>query len=173
MKDHFCEQENAVLEAVESGRWPQGCDAELRSHVAQCEICADVVLVARILQQESQKARAEAPLPAAGLVWWKAQLRARHEAAARAAEPIAWVERAAAIFGVVSMIALTLWRWDLVTTWVDWLSDLPHSAPFHPGSLWNPGVFSVFQSFGLLIVLSASVCLLLTSLVLYFAFKEE
>jgi len=173
MKDYLCEQESAVLEAVESGRWPHGCDDELRTHVAQCAICADVVLVSRILQQEKQRAEADAPLPAAGLVWWKAQLRARREAAARAAEPIAWVERAAGLFGIVSLVALTLWRWDLVTTWIDWLADLPHSAPFHPGSLWNPGVFSLFQSFGLLIVLSASVCLLLTSLVLYFSFKEE
>ena len=173
MKHHFCEQENAVLEAVESGRWPQGCDATLRSHVAQCEICADVVLVARIFQHESQQARAEAPLPAAGLVWWKAQLRAKREAAARAAEPIAWVERAAAIFGVVSLAALTLWQWDWVAAWMGWVADLSHSAPFHPGSLLSPGLFSSFQSFGILIVLSAGACLLLTSIVLYIAFKEE
>jgi hypothetical protein len=54
-----------------------------------------------------------------------------------------------------------------------WVADLPHSAPFHPGSLLSPGVFSSLQSFGQLIVLSAGACLLLTSLVLYFAFKEE
>ena len=173
MKDYFCEQESAVLEAVESGRWPQGCDAELRAHVAQCATCGDVVLVARILQQEKRRAEVEAPLPAAGLVWWKAQLRARREAAARAAEPIAWVERAAGLFGVVSLVALALWRWDWVAAWIDWLADLPHSAPFRPGNLWTPGVFSLFQNFGLLIVLSASACLLLASLVLYFAFKEE
>ena len=60
-----------------------------------------------------------------------------------------------------------------VAAWMGWVADLPHSAPFHPGSLLSPGVFSSLQSFGQLIVLSAGACLLLTSLVLYFAFKEE
>ena len=173
MKAYFCEYESAVLEAVEWGRWPHGCAAELRAHVAQCAICADVALVARILEPESRRARAEAPLPAAGVVWWKVQLRVRREAAARDAEPIAWVERAAACFGVVSLVALILRRWVWVTTWIEWLSDLPHSAPFRPGTLLAPGVFSSFQNFGPLIVLSASACLLLASLVLYFALKEE
>src|SRR6266567_4213721 len=62
MKAYFCEHESAVLEALEWGRWPHGCAAELRAHVARCVICADVVLVARILQPESRaSARARRP----------------------------------------------------------------------------------------------------------------
>lgn len=173
MQDYFCEQEAAVLEAVESGRWPQACDPELRSHVSRCSICADVLFVAQTLQQENHWAQAEVALPAAGLVWWKAQMRARREAAERAAEPIAIIEKAAGIFGIISLVALAIWRWDLVADWLAWLADLPHSAAFRPDGLWNSGIFTATQNFGFLIILSAATCLLLASVVLYFALSKE
>lgn len=173
MKDYFCEQEAAVLEAVESGHWPQACGAELRAHVSRCSICADVLLVAQTLQQENQGARTEAALPAAGLVWWKAQMRAKREAAVRAAEPIAMVEKAAGIFGILSLVALAIWRWDLVADWLAWVADLPHSDAFRPGSLWNSGIFTAVQNLGFLIILSAATCLLLASVVLYFTFSKD
>jgi hypothetical protein len=173
MQEYFCEQEAAVLEAVESGRWPQACDPELRAHVSQCSICADVLLVAQTLQRENQWARAEVALPAAGLVWWKAQMRAKREAAERAAEPIAMVEKAAGIFGVLSLIALTIWRWDLVTEWFSWLRDLPNSSAFHPDGLWNSSFLITPQNFGFLTILSAGACLLLASVVLYLSLSKE
>lgn len=173
MQDYFCEQEAAVLEAVESGRWPHACDTELRAHVSQCSICADVLLVAQTFQQENQWARAEVALPASGLVWWKAQMRARREAAERAAEPIAMVEKAAGIFGIVFLIALTVWRWDLVTEWLSWLADLPHSAAFHPDGLLSSDSLITTQNFGFLAILSAGACLLLASVVLYYALSKD
>ncbi|HEV2349728.1 MAG TPA: hypothetical protein VG028_07785 [Terriglobia bacterium] len=171
--DYFCEQEASVLEAVESGRWPQACDEELRAHVAGCSICADVLLVAQTLQQENQWARTDVALPAAGLIWWKAQMRAKREAAMRAAAPIAMVEKAAGIFGVLSLVALAIWRWDLVANWLAWLADLPHSAAFRPGSLWNSGIITAVQNFGFLMILSAAACLLLASVVLYFTLSKD
>jgi hypothetical protein len=132
-----------------------------------------VLLVAQLLQQESQRAQSEVALPSAGLIWWKSQMRARREATVRAAEPIAMVEKAAGIFGIISLAALAMWRWDLVTDWVAWVADLPHSAAFHPGSLWNSGIFTAAQNFGFLIILSAATCLLLASVVLYFALSRD
>lgn len=173
MQDYYCENEGAVLEAVESGRWPLACDAELLAHVGQCSICADVLLVAQTLQLENQRVRTEVALPAAGLVWWKAQMRAKREATVRAAEPIRIVERAAGIFGIISLVALAVWRWDLVTDWLAWVADLPRSDAFRAGPLWNTGFFSAAQSFSLLIVLSAGACLLLASVVLYFTLSKD
>lgn len=173
MQDYLCEHEGAVLEAVESGRWPQACAAELRAHVGRCSICADVLLVAQTLQQESQWAHTEMALPAAGLVWWKAQMRARREAAVQAAEPIAMVEKAAGIFATLSLVVLAVWRWDLVADWMAWVADLPHADMFRPGSLWNSGIFASVQNFGFLVTLSAAGCLLLASVVLYFTFSKD
>jgi hypothetical protein len=173
MKAFYCDQEAAVLEAVTSGRWPQACDSELRAHALQCSICADVVLVAQTIQQENVWARTEVALPAAGLVWWKAQMRARREATVRAAEPIAIVESVAAIFGFVSLVGLALWRHDWVASWIAWVANLPHSDAFHPGRLWAPDVFSSFQSLSFFVVLSLSAGMLLASLVLYLVFTEK
>src|SRR5215472_15943597 len=105
MKAYRCDQEDAVLEAVGSGHWP---DAELRAHAAACPICADVALVAEVLEAENEWIEIEAPLPPAGLVWWKAQMRAKRDAAERAAAPIRLVERVAGIFGVVSLVILAI-----------------------------------------------------------------
>jgi len=173
MQDYFCQYEAAVLEAVESGRWPQACGAELRAHAARCSNCAEVLLVAQTLQQENQRARTEAALPAPGLVWWKAQMRARREAATRAVEPIALVEKAAGIFGIISLLALAIWRWDLVTDWLAWVADLPQSNAFRPGSLWNSGIVTAMQNFGFLIILTTAACVLLASVVLYFTFSKD
>ena len=84
-----CDQEPKVLEAVRSGHW----DESLRVHVASCSVCRDVVLVSEFLLKENEEAAAQAHLPDAGLVWWKAQLLARREAAQRAVRPIALIEK--------------------------------------------------------------------------------
>ena len=76
-----CEKEQAVTELLQTGRWPDACDAALRSHVESCAVCSEVVLVAGLLQEANSSLLAEVKLPDAGLVWWKAQLRARREAA--------------------------------------------------------------------------------------------
>jgi len=173
MKSNFCEHEGALLEAIEAGRWPLACDRELREHAAVCTICADVALVAQTLQQENQWARDEMAPPAAGLVWWKAQLRAKRESATRAVAPIAIVERAAGIFGVASIAALAVWRWDWVADWFTWFANLSRVIAPQAAALPTPDATSSLQGFSLLIVLSLSACLLLASVVLYLIFAEE
>jgi len=88
MKTPECRFEAEVLTAVLEARWPQRADAELRVHAERCPICAEVAGVAAALEGERETLRAEAALPDSGLVWWRAQLRARREAAKMAGRPI-------------------------------------------------------------------------------------
>jgi hypothetical protein len=81
-----CEFESEVLTAVLQSRWPERVDPELRAHVAKCEICSDVAIVAGAIDG-AREASATA-VPEAGRVWWRAQLRARREAAETAGRPI-------------------------------------------------------------------------------------
>jgi hypothetical protein len=84
-----CEFEAAILAAQPF--WPEGADAELRAHSAACPICAETVRVAGALADAAAESRAELAagvLPDAGLVWWRAQMRARREAALAAGRPI-------------------------------------------------------------------------------------
>jgi hypothetical protein len=83
-----CEREQEVVDAVTARRWPGRADAALRHHVDRCGICADVAAVALALRDDHEAGWSDARVPSAAHVWWRAQVRARQEAAATAARPI-------------------------------------------------------------------------------------
>lgn len=37
-----CHWENEIAEAIEDGRWPAACHADLVTHAASCAVCRDV-----------------------------------------------------------------------------------------------------------------------------------
>lgn len=116
-----CDKENQVIEAVRSGLHPGEWDEALRTHLAACAVCRDTALVAEFLRQQSDFAGAEARLPDPGLVWWKAHLLARREAAERAVRPIAVAEKlAGAGTAAVALTGIVLnWRYVAgVLRWV-------------------------------------------------------
>jgi len=83
-----CHRERDVIEAVLAGRWPGAADPDLRGHVDRCDTCAMVVQLAAALAAERDLATAEARVMPSGVMWWRAEMRARHEAARVAARPI-------------------------------------------------------------------------------------
>ena len=87
-----CVREGDVMEAVAFGRWPVQCP-ELVAHAASCAICADLALVMRALHEDRESLCREAQPPAAGIVWWRATIRARADAARMATKPITVVPR--------------------------------------------------------------------------------
>jgi hypothetical protein len=92
MKPVECEFESEVLAATLQSRWPGRVDADLRAHVAACEICSDVVAIASAVDGAREETRARAVVPDSGRIWWLAQLRARREAAEMAGRPITAVQ---------------------------------------------------------------------------------
>lgn len=126
MNQAFCDREQKVSEAVRSGTW----DPELRDHARHCPICADVLLVTEFLQNEAEVAGAEAPLPSAGVIWWKAQLASRHSAVARATRPIKFMRNLACLVGVGAVVWFLLGSGEAGP----WLSELAkfqlHGAGF-------------------------------------------
>jgi hypothetical protein len=111
-----CDKEQAVLDAVKRGSWDSG----LREHAKQCESCADLVLVARFMHEEAGTARMEAAsaLPSPGQIWWKAQILAKRAAAERAIGPIVYFEKLAYAFGTLGVLAVALWNWNSIQTWL-------------------------------------------------------
>lgn len=85
-----CNREHEVVAAVMSGRWPEGCDSELREHACACAVCRDVVAIAPALREDLR--RADVQVPAAGQVWWRAAIRARADAARDAVRPMIWLQ---------------------------------------------------------------------------------
>ena len=101
-----CEREFDVLDAVMSGRWPDGCEDELRTHAQQCAVCVDLIAVAHAVRSEHLAEMHEANVPPSGVVWWKAQRRARHEAVAAAQRAITAVQTGTMAVAVIIGIAI-------------------------------------------------------------------
>jgi hypothetical protein len=108
-----CPREQDLIDAVTTGQWPDRCDEELKSHVAACQGCQDLVTIVAPLGDAWAGSRADANLPASGTVWWRAQMRARQEAARKAERPITIVQTVAAVAAamilVVVLVAMSPW----------------------------------------------------------------
>jgi hypothetical protein len=157
MKVPQCEKEQAVTEMLQSGRWPEACDSALRNHVENCAVCSEVVLVAQFLREEHASLFADMKLPDAGLVWWKAQLRARREAAELATRPIALAERFAVACAMAALLAFIVWKWAGFHTWLNRLVNFGLSDAQWFVSLllnsWNQPLTTLFVTSASLLVL--------------------
>lgn len=111
-----CRHEADLVAAVTSGRWPSAVDLTLREHVPSCPVCAEVLQVAEAMSALERETLADTRLPSAGQVWWRAQIRARHEAAAVAARPV-MVAQAVGGAAVVGLLAAVVsWKWTTIAT---------------------------------------------------------
>ena len=109
-----CAHEREVLDLVLADRWPDRTDADTIAHVADCDVCADVVSVALAMREVQALEPVDvAPVPDATLVWWRAQLRAHEDAGRKAARPIAMVQGVGiGIAGVAALsLGRTFWPW--------------------------------------------------------------
>lgn len=130
-----CDAEQDLLDAAAAGRWPDRAGAELRLHVATCPACQDVAVLAVAFLEDRDCAWAEAPVPAASAVWWRAQVRAREEAARLAARPILIVQVIATVCVFVASAALA----PAASSWMrGWI-----------GTLGAPGWWSLPQDLSL------------------------
>jgi hypothetical protein len=100
-----CDFESDVLDAVASRRWPARVEDALRTHIAGCRVCADTAAIALAFRDDREQERAH-PLPPSGVVWWKAQVRAREESTRLALRPIVLVQAVATIAAGAVSIAL-------------------------------------------------------------------
>ena len=70
-----CSYEKELTQALKDGHWPQGCGAELCSHVDACGNCSDLVLVPQTFQRARGESERVAACGSPSLLWWRAQLR--------------------------------------------------------------------------------------------------
>jgi hypothetical protein len=121
-----CRRECEVVEAVGCGRWPEHCAGDLRDHVESCAVCSQVLEVALALHDDREAAYQHADVPSAGLVWWRAELRARQEALRAASRPITFVQALGVAAAVGMGLALLSHAWP----WLKQLFMLPDFSTF-------------------------------------------
>lgn len=170
-----CERSADVGAAIAGGALQS--DVDLQAHVDTCESCRDLALVMSALRSEREHARRHAPVPSAGLVWWRLQLRARREAARQATAPMTFMH-AAAFVGVIVMVVAVLVL--MATTgfgagasglglpsWMTVPSASDVAGGIAGGLAEAPPLLVVGLALGL------ATWLILAPVALYFAFKRE
>ena len=133
--------------------------AEARAHVAQCVICRDVVDVACAVKTDHERRWQDARVPAAGHVWWRAEMRARAEATRAAARPMVVAQGIAAVCAVAFAAALFGLAWP----WI--------RGSF--GSLSGVMTFIATPTFGLPLALTLGASVLLAPVAVYLALSDR
>ena len=171
-----CPRERELLAAVVGGRWPAGVDANLAAHVADCRSCATLAELASALVLERDSAASRACLPPSAVVWWRAQLRARQEAAHKAARPI----NAALGVAIASIAGLAAALIPLISGWLGaWLERFGAAIPsVHlptvslPTTLSN-GWLPLQSAVPIAVLVAATIWLIAAPLALYWVLSSD
>ena len=166
-----CRHEDDVVDAVLSGRWPHGCDEDLRAHVATCSGCREVTTITGLLREDQATRMAAVRVPAAGQVWWRAAVRARVEAAHTASRPLTWMQglAGAAIAGLA--IALFSVVWPFMRAGASWAATM--IGLLNPGAAEVAPLLATAVQQALPLLLFAGAFLIVTPIALYFALSEK
>jgi hypothetical protein len=153
-----CERESDVLDAIAADRWPGRLERDLADHVSRCHLCQDLGTVAQAFADDRDLAPGEVRLPSAGLVWWRAEIRAKQQATQTANRPITFAQAAAAAGGLGAALAL--------------LSQIdPSSLRRFAVETWTQ--LGPDQSLFYLLYAAAAIFLVLTPLALYLVLSDE
>ena len=119
-----------------------------------CPECGPLVALANEIRREFQLTQQQARVPTPEIVWWRAQMRAREDAARRAARPIVFTQ-ALAVAALIGLLISVLGRLTLpVLSWAG-IAELPAGLPLVPIGI-------------------AAVCwLVVAPAALYFAFSRD
>lgn len=103
--DMNCPCERDVLDLVAIGQWPARADATLRAHAAECATCAEVAAVAAAVREWADEPQ-PVKVPDAAVVWYRAQVRAKEEAARRASRPVFAAQMVALVTVMLAVVTM-------------------------------------------------------------------
>jgi hypothetical protein len=121
---------------------------------AECPECGPLVALAQQIRQEFEHTARTARVPTPEIIWWRAQMRARQEAASKAAQPIVFTQ-ALAIAALIGLLVSVAGRLTLPAL---------SFADMAPASVGLPVLY---------IVLAAALCLFIAPVAVYLALARE
>ena len=169
MRKHECPREADLLDALQASRWPESSEPSLRNHVSGCASCTDLLAIVAPLLDEHRLLLQEAAVPSSAIVWWRAQMRSRQEALARAGQPITFVQGitfacAAGLLATALGIYVPVFRRSLT-----WLLD--RAGAWSGASL--PAIEPLASSIVLAVAAALGLCAIVLPIALYFTFHED
>ena len=134
------------------------------------QTCALPILASAVLEVRDAEP-ADIQIPSSAVMWWRAQMRARQEAAREAARPINVAQvvglTSVVVLGIVALVALSPWFGGVLGSWMD---DALRAAA---GPAATEGRFSLAGWMVPVVLLGAGVWLVLAPLAIYFAVSED
>ena len=86
MRKQECSREDELLDALQTSRWPEACDAALRESRGRVRVMHGPRWPSpRHCSTSIARWSHKATVPSSAIVWWRAQMRSRREAADKAA----------------------------------------------------------------------------------------
>jgi hypothetical protein len=134
-------------------------DDELSAHVSTCEVCREAADVARLMREDARQGRADAHVPAAAQVWWRAAIRARVEATQSAERPLTWVHGVAAAGAAGASLTAFGMFWPSIAGAFARLTDRSWAMPPIVSDAANVAVSSLQSSLPLALVALAGLVL--------------
>jgi hypothetical protein len=121
---------------------------------AECPECGPLVLLAQQIRHEFEHTTRTARVPTPEIIWWRAQMRARQEAARKAARPIVFTQ-ALAIAALIGLLVSVAGRLTLPALSLGVMPALSVGMPF------------------VYLVLAVASCLLLAPLLVYLVLARD
>ena len=111
----FCEREQEVLDLIRAGRSPEECET-IAEHLRSCAACTDLVAVASTILSDEMSTIRSVRIPTSGVMWWRAQRRAREDGATVTRRAMTLVQAITVFLG--ALIAIPLIGW--MSPEIDW-----------------------------------------------------
>lgn len=147
------------------------CDHD--TFVEDCPSCAEIAAIAQAFVDDRSELLQQAQVPSSAIVWWRAQMRSRRQAAEAAAQPITWAQGLAiacaagilvAAVGFFSPTFMKALEWAMGTSLPDASFPLSSMALLESPTT-NPVVVAAVAALG--------ISAIVLPIVLYFTFHEE
>lgn len=170
MRKDVCVHEADLLTALKAARLNAMCEPELVAHLHVCNSCAQLADLARALLDDHQALVSQAQVPSSAVVWWRAQMRSRREAAQLVTQPMTFVQGlilACAAGLTVAAVGFFVPTFRHAFAWTARaFSAIPRvSWSLPPDVLANPILMAAGAALAL--------CAIVLPLALYFTFQEE
>ena len=130
-----CPREKELRDVMARGQWSLAAenDSDLRSHVAACRSCNELVLVSEAFRKARVASTASARLVPPGVLWWRAQLRRRNAAVERITRPLLGAQMFALAITLLAGVGFLVFEALTSTSWRGWLQQAPQNAALD----WN------------------------------------